>query len=32
MVIKNKNKKPRQGLLVSGKENKAVFAQAKTVG
>lgn len=32
MVIKNKTKKPSQGLWVSGKENKAVFAQAKTVG
>ena len=31
MVIKNKNTKPRQGLWVLGKENKAVLAKAKTV-
>ena len=32
MVIKNKNTKPRQGLWVLDKENKAVLAKAKTVG
>lgn len=31
MVIKNKNTKPRQGLWVLGKDNKAVLAKAKTV-